>query len=100
MKKIIIFLVANFIAMNFAFSQGVAINPSGAAPDPSALLDLDSSTSPFLGVLIPRLSETQRNTISNPALGLQIYNTTTDCLNTWTGTAWKENCGKCPFDVP
>lgn len=42
------------------------------SPDPSALLEIQSTNS---GLLIPRLTITQRNAIVNPATGLLIYQT-------------------------
>jgi hypothetical protein len=39
------------------------------------------------------MTTTQRNAIASPALGLQIFNSTTNCLNFYTGTTWFETCG-------
>lgn len=47
-------------------------------PNSSALLDL---TSISMGVLLPRLTTTQRDAIVSPATGLLIYNLTTDAFN-------------------
>src|SRR5439155_15818652 len=44
----------------------------------SALLQLDSTTS---GLLLPRLTTTQRNLINSPAAGLMIYNTDSALVN-------------------
>jgi uncharacterized protein (TIGR02145 family) len=55
-------------------------------PNASAILDVTSSTK---GVLISRLTTTQRNAVSNPAEGLIIYNTTTDKFEYYDGSAWK-----------
>ena len=49
----------------------------GTIPDPSALLDVQSSSQ---GVLLPRLTTTQRDAIISPATSLVIFNTTTNCL--------------------
>jgi hypothetical protein len=43
------------------------------------------------------MSTTQRNGIVNPATGLQIFNTTTNCLNIRMSNHWKEICGECDF---
>ena len=43
-------------------------------PDPSALLDLVSTTG---GLLVPRMTSAQRDAIPNPARGLLIFNTET-----------------------
>lgn len=44
------------------------------APHPSALLELSSTTK---GLLVPRLTTEQRNSMTNPARGLVIFNTDT-----------------------
>jgi len=43
-----------------------------STPNASAMLDIKSTTE---GILIPRLIQTQRNTISSPATGLMVYQT-------------------------
>jgi hypothetical protein len=66
-------------------------------PDPSSILDIDSQNK---GLLMPRLTTTQRDSIIDPAKGLMIYNTTLDdcqvnigesTLPIWTGTTTKIN---------
>jgi len=56
------------------------------SPSASALLDVSSTTQ---GLLPPRMTSTQRDAISSPAAGLMIYNTTTNKLNFYNGTAWE-----------
>jgi uncharacterized protein (TIGR02145 family) len=51
--------------------------------EPSALLELQSTEQ---GFLLPRMTQAQRDAIVSPAKGLQIYNTTTDCLDINFGT--------------
>lgn len=85
MKKIIstlILLLTSFIG----FTQNIAINTSGNASDPSAILDLSSTTS---GLLIPRVTTAERNAIASPATGLIIYNTTTNLINFFDGVVWQ-----------
>ncbi|MCC6600741.1 MAG: hypothetical protein IT223_08715 [Crocinitomicaceae bacterium] len=77
-----------------AYAQGVAINGTGSLPNPSAMLDISGTST---GVLINRMTETQRDGIPNPAYGLMIINTDTDCLNMWDGTSWKQLCWDCSF---
>lgn len=65
------------------------------APNTSSILDITSTTK---GLLIPRMTTTQRNAISTPATGLLIYNTTTKTYDTYDGTTWiggftKQNYG-------
>ncbi len=55
----------------------------GTVPDPSASLDVQSSSQ---GVLLPRLTTTERDAVISPATSLVIYNTTTNCLEMNLGT--------------
>ncbi len=68
------------------------------APDESAILDIRSTEK---GVLFPRLSETERDAVQNPAEGLLIFNTTSSCLEMNAGTtaspAWTEIICRQPF---
>ena len=68
---------------------GVAIANSGSAPDPSAVLDIQSATG---GLLVPRMSSTQRNAIVAPVSSLVIFNTTTEQLNFYTSSGWTSVC--------
>jgi len=51
----------------------------------SAILQVTSTTQ---GILPPRMTTTQRDAISSPATGLQVYNTTTNTNDFYNGTAW------------
>lgn len=53
-------------------------------PDPSAIVEVNSSDK---GLLIPRLTSTQRDLINLPAEGLMIYNITTNCIEVNSGTS-------------
>jgi hypothetical protein len=84
-----------FHAKNLGSNNYALLTDSGSVglgtitPDKSAIVDISSTDK---GLLIPRMSTTSRNLISNPVIGLMIYNTTTNCLNAWTGSVWKEAC--------
>ena len=69
--------------------DGVSINNDGSAPHGSAILDVSAEDKGFLP---PRLNSEQRDDISNPAEGLVIFNTDTECINYFNGTTWKEVC--------
>jgi hypothetical protein len=71
MKNFFIFLFTIFLSFNL-FSQGVSINTDGSNPDNSSMLDVKSTSK---GILIPRMTQSQRNLISSPATGLLIYQT-------------------------
>lgn len=53
------------------YSQ-VGINNDGSSPNSSAILDIKSTQ---YGLLIPRMAQSERDAISNPATGLMIYQT-------------------------
>ena len=78
-----------FIA-TLSFAQGVGINADGSQPDPSAILDAKSTTQ---GVLFPRMTNEQRDQISNPAEGLMIFNTQTGRINYFYNDLWYEVFG-------
>jgi len=68
------------------FAQGVAINTDGSAANSSAILDASSSSK---GVLIPRMSLAERNSIASPATGLLIYQTdNTPGFYFYNGSNW------------
>ena len=86
--------VRNFIgvfvfALSFltsSYSQNIGINTTGATPNSKALLDVDADnvTGEKKGLLIPRMTTTERNAISSPVPeSLLIYNTTTQCFEAW-----------------
>lgn len=58
----------------------------GTAPTATAALDVASTTKGFLP---PRMTTTQRDAIGTPATGLIAYNTTTNKVNVYTGSAWE-----------
>jgi hypothetical protein len=71
-------------------AQGVSINASGIPPAPSSILDLNVFPGNDKGLLIPRMSTSERNAIPSPAAGLLVYNTSTNGLNFFHGTYWRE----------
>lgn len=89
MKKLTLLLL---LTINAAFGQLPTKNAGGfyagsASMSASAIGQFDSTSK---GMLIPRMTTTQRNAISSPATGLQVYNTTTNVLNVYNGTSWVE----------
>ena len=81
------------IALTFftiAEAQNVGINATGAAPNASALLDIDAATMGTKGgLLIPRLTTVERNAIATPATSLLIFNSTTAQFEYFDGTIWR-----------
>lgn len=78
-----------FAAHAAVFGQAKIGLPSGP-PHPSAVLELASQQK---GLLPPRLTTGQRDSIVAPAAGLRIFNTSTQCENFFNGSAWVELCG-------
>jgi len=77
LKILVLFIVLNteyLINNNELKAQRVGINATGAPPDTSAMLDVVSTDK---GILIPRMTQTQRNAIALPATSLSIYQTDT-----------------------
>ncbi|MDX5346133.1 MAG: hypothetical protein LPJ89_06170 [Hymenobacteraceae bacterium] len=81
-----LFLVFFLFLNRQAFAQGIGINETGATPDPNAILDVASTSK---GLLIPRLTTSQRDAISSPPAGLQIYNTSTNTIDIYRGQVWE-----------
>ena len=82
MKYLIRFILP-FLVASPALAQNIAINADGAAPNASALLDVDASALPALakkGLLVPRIALTAINVaapVVAPATSLLVYNTAT-----------------------
>ncbi len=74
---------AENLVMAFGTSGNVGIATS--APNPSAALDVSSTSRGFLP---PRMTTAQRNAISAPVEGLLVFNTDEKALNMFTGTEW------------
>ena len=88
MKKIFTLLFALTLLTSAAFSQ-VAINTNGSSADPSAMLDVKSTTK---GLLPPCMSQAEIIMIANPANGLTVYNTDEERFYFYANGAgeWKE----------
>jgi hypothetical protein len=68
----------------------------GDAFDPSSIVELNSTTRGFLP---PAMTTTQRDAITAPAAGLEIYNTTTNTEQYYNGSLWKDIGGASPSVV-
>jgi hypothetical protein len=78
-------ILFTFIFLNF-FSQGVGINSDGSNPDNSSILDVKSTSK---GMLIPRMLQSERSSISSPASGLLVYQTNgTSGFYFYDGSSW------------
>jgi hypothetical protein len=84
----------SFLTLLLLFSNGllfaqIGINTDNSQPDPSAMLDVKSTTT---GALIPRMTQTQIILISNPANGLVVFCTTDNKFYAYLSgvNTWKE----------
>ena len=59
------------------------------APNPSSILDLTATNKAFIP---PRMNTSQQNAISNPTMGMMIYNTDSSCLIIYRGSGWFNIC--------
>jgi len=95
--KRFLFLPFCFMLANSGiYAQGVLIGANPGQPHSSAGLDVDFTNK---GLLLPRLTTAQRNGIGSPALGLVIYNTTTQCVESYFAAGWRTlqcNCTQLP----
>jgi len=95
----IIFITLIICFAGYTNAQNVAINTSGAAADPSAMLDVASTTKGFLP---PRMTTIQRTGIQSPTDGLMVFDT--DTKSYWYfSQIWKEitiGAGGSGFTLP
>ena len=71
-------------------NNGAGVGIGTISPNASAKVEIASTTQGFLP---PRMTTMQRAAIPAPAVGLVIFNTTTNCLNFYIGSGWNEACG-------
>ena len=70
-RKVFLISLVVVISMFDTANAQVSINTDGSSPDSSAILELKSNTK---GLLIPRMTTLQIQSICGPADGLQVYN--------------------------
>ena len=94
MKISKLFLAISLITISFATHAQIGIGTN--SPEATAQLDVSSTSKGFLP---PRMTEVQKNAISNPATGLIIW--CSDCgsngeLQVYNGSAWTNFSGAAP----
>jgi trimeric autotransporter adhesin len=83
MKKELITIIALFVFHCSLFTQNVGINTT--TPATSAALDITATDK---GLLVPRMTTTQRTAIASPATGLLVYDNTLGQFYFYSGSAW------------
>ncbi len=81
-----VFMVGLAITSTKMIHAQVSVNTDGTSPAASAMLEVKSTSK---GLLIPRLTTTQRTGISSPADGLLVYDITLDQLYQYQSGAWR-----------
>ena len=82
--------LAIFLCLSLAASAQIGINPSNDPPAPSAGVDVDFTDRGFLQ---PRLTAEQISAISNPAVGLMVFNLSTGKPVYYDGVTWRNYDG-------
>jgi hypothetical protein len=82
MKKYFLFIVVLIVVKNIT-AQNVGIGTT--TPNPAAQLDISSTTK---GILIPRMTDAEKNLIISPAQGLLIFNTNSNSFQYYNGVSW------------
>ena len=95
-KLFLILLILNCTLSNTNAQNTAITDDSLYTPEPSAMLDVKSINK---GVLLPRLTTAQRNLVSNPAIGLLIFDTDEKCFYFYNGTAWENVSSGITNDV-
>lgn len=81
-----LFFLGVLLCITVSISVTAQVGVGISIPDPSALLDVSSTSK---GVLIPRLTATEKSQISNPATGLLIYQTNDSTgFYYYSGSGW------------
>jgi hypothetical protein len=79
-------LISILFSSGQIFGQNVAItDDEGHTADPTAMLDVKSASK---GMLVPRLTTTQRNGITDPAPGLLVFDSTVGSFFYYFGGQW------------
>jgi hypothetical protein len=77
---------STWVATSNLYNSGTSIGVGTTSPNASAALDVSSTSK---GVLLPTMTQTQRNAIATPATGLLVFQTdNTPGFYYYNGTAW------------
>lgn len=82
---ILALMVFNINKLCAQLASGVSIGKNNMPPHPSSILELSANNK---GFLLPRLTSSQRNNISNPAEGLLVYDITVNKFYYYS-SGWK-----------
>ncbi|MFM1914176.1 MAG: hypothetical protein RIR51_2029 [Bacteroidota bacterium] len=83
--KFILIALALFLSTNLFSQVKISTENSNGQVNGSAALEVESSDK---GLLLPRLTTTQRNAIQSPSVGLVVYDITTNQFMYYNGSSW------------
>ena len=79
-------LLISVLSILFAFSIQAQVGIGTETPESSSMLDISSTSK---GILVPRMTENQKNAISTPAQGLLVFQTNgTVGFYSYDGSSW------------
>ena len=86
-------IIKNFADVTDSIYHTGAVSVGTKKTDPSAVLYVQSDS---MGIVVPSMTEAQRDKIKKPANGLVIFNTDEQCFNYYSlpDTTWQSVCGK------
>jgi formylglycine-generating enzyme required for sulfatase activity len=94
MKKTFFLIFSALCLLNASRATAQVTIGSLVDPQPFSLLELESNGT--RGFRLPQMTTAQRDALTltgkDAARGLQIFNTTTKCVETWNGTKWIQQC--------
>jgi len=98
--RVYFLLTGLLILSQLSFGQGVGINTAGNDPDPSALLDISATPGSGAGILVPRISQDDRDAIESPADALIIFNTSSRCMEIYNAVPQLWETVHCLCNLP
>jgi hypothetical protein len=84
-NKLAKFSTTSEIAQSLVYDDGVTVAVGTGTPEPSAILEVFSNTQ---GFLLPRMTDSEMNAITSPAIGLMVFNTDNQKINVHTLSGW------------
>ena len=93
------FIFVSFILFFINIFSQVKVGENPNTINPSAGLEIEYTNKGFLP---PRMTTAQRDAIQNPALGLMIFNTTTNCVEVFIAPNWQNmfcGCSSAPANL-
>ena len=84
--RVLLFAFSICLFTFFANAQ-IAVSTDGSVPHASAMLEVKTTNR---GFLLPRLTAAQKNAVASPATGLMIYETTSNAIWVYNGSAWTQ----------